>query len=64
MRGFSKRPDLAEAAMVMDGEIEDNVLMRKVGEGALRNVFLLRSPGLLLTSGKAEQNSTENRFKQ
>lgn len=40
--------------MVMDGEVEDNVLMMKVGEGALRNVFLFRSPGLSFTSGKAE----------
>lgn len=40
--------------MVMDGEVEDNVLRMKVGEGALRNVFLFRSPGLFFTLGKAE----------
>lgn len=28
--------------------------MMKAGEGALRNIFLFRSPGLLFTSGKAE----------
>lgn len=39
---------------MMDRETEENVLMMKVGEGALRNFFLFRIPGLLFTSGKAE----------
>jgi len=34
--------------------MEENVLVVKAGEGALRDVLLFRSPGLLFTSGKTE----------
>lgn len=53
LAGF-ERPGLSEAATVTDRQTEENVLMMKVGEGALRNLFLFRIPGLLFTWGKAE----------
>jgi len=38
--------------MVMDGEIENSVLVMKVGEGALRNLFVFRDPGPVLPREK------------
>lgn len=52
LAGF-ERPGLSQAATVTDRQTEENVLMMKV-EGALRNLFLFRIPGLLFTWGKAE----------
>lgn len=39
--------------MVMDGEIENSVLVLKVGEGAFRNRFVFRDTGPVLPSEKS-----------